>query len=178
MRAFSQAWPDAEFVQEVLAQLPWYHQLALLDKLPSPETRRGYVSQTIEHTWSRNTLVMHIENRLLERSGKAENWQNNGESLLLRAGLSYGFAYVLLMSRQRRIPIHQVPIVRNPLRQQIPQPFNIVAPVAMQLTRHRESVHQLRTRLRHPAPRRLLHRGIERARRIGHHKHIKPLRQC
>lgn len=27
MRAFSQAWPDAEFVQEVLAQLPWYHQL-------------------------------------------------------------------------------------------------------------------------------------------------------
>ena len=34
MRAFAEAWPDAEFVQEVLAQLPWYHQLALLDKLP------------------------------------------------------------------------------------------------------------------------------------------------
>lgn len=27
MRAFAEAWPDAEFVQEVLAQLPWYHQL-------------------------------------------------------------------------------------------------------------------------------------------------------
>lgn len=25
MRAFAEAWPDAEFVQEVLAQLPWYH---------------------------------------------------------------------------------------------------------------------------------------------------------
>ena len=34
MRAFAQAWPDAPFVQEVLAQLPWYHHLALLDKLP------------------------------------------------------------------------------------------------------------------------------------------------
>jgi predicted nuclease of restriction endonuclease-like (RecB) superfamily len=34
MRAFAEAWPDPEFVQGVLAQLPWYHQLALLDKLP------------------------------------------------------------------------------------------------------------------------------------------------
>ncbi|AVE08285.1 DUF1016 domain-containing protein [Pseudomonas palleroniana] len=71
MRAFAEAWPDSEFVQEVLAQLPWYHQLALLDKLPSPETRRWYIAQAIEHNWSRNTLVMQIENRLLERSGKA-----------------------------------------------------------------------------------------------------------
>ncbi|MBI6909873.1 MULTISPECIES: PDDEXK nuclease domain-containing protein [Pseudomonas] len=71
MRAFAEAWPDSEFVQEVLAQLPWYHQLALLDKLPSPEPRRWYIAQAIEHNWSRNTLVMQIENRLLERSGKA-----------------------------------------------------------------------------------------------------------
>lgn len=33
MRAFAEAWPDDEIVQAVLAQLPWYHQLALLDKL-------------------------------------------------------------------------------------------------------------------------------------------------
>ena len=26
MRAFAEAWPDAEFVQAVLAQLPWYHR--------------------------------------------------------------------------------------------------------------------------------------------------------
>lgn len=43
MRAFAEAWPDSEFVQEVLAQLPWYHQVALLDKLPGPETRRWYI---------------------------------------------------------------------------------------------------------------------------------------
>ena len=43
MRAFAEAWPDAEFVQEVLAQLPWYHQLALLDRLPGAEIRRWYV---------------------------------------------------------------------------------------------------------------------------------------
>jgi predicted nuclease of restriction endonuclease-like (RecB) superfamily len=71
MRAFSEAWPDAEFVQGVLAQLPWYHQLALLDKLPGPETRKWYAAKAIEHNWSRNVLVMQIEMRLLERSGKA-----------------------------------------------------------------------------------------------------------
>lgn len=71
MRAFAEAWPEPEFVQEVLAQLPWYHQLALLDKLPGPQTRKWYVAKAIEHNWSRNVLVMQIETRLLERSGQA-----------------------------------------------------------------------------------------------------------
>lgn len=71
MRAFAEAWPEAEFVQEVLAQLPWYHQLALLDKLDNIESRRWYAAQSIEHNWSRNILVMQIETRLLERSGTA-----------------------------------------------------------------------------------------------------------
>ena len=71
MRAFAQAWPDASFVQEVLAQLPWYHQLALLDKLSSHEARRWYAARAIEHGWSRNVLVMQIETKLLERNGQA-----------------------------------------------------------------------------------------------------------
>ncbi|MDD2721006.1 MAG: PDDEXK nuclease domain-containing protein [Gallionella sp.] len=71
MRAFAVAWPDEAFVQAVLHKLPWYHHLALLDKLPGPETRRWYAAKAIEHNWSRNILVMQIETRLLERSGKA-----------------------------------------------------------------------------------------------------------
>lgn len=71
MRAFAEAWPDAEFVQQAAAQLPWGHNVVLLDKLTGPETRRWYITQAIENNWSRNSLVMQIENRLLERSGKA-----------------------------------------------------------------------------------------------------------
>ncbi|MDD5035072.1 MAG: PDDEXK nuclease domain-containing protein [Methylococcaceae bacterium] len=71
MRAFAEAWPDGEFVQGVLAQLPWYHQLALLDKLATEEARRWYAAKAIEHGWSRNVLVIQIETRLLERSGQA-----------------------------------------------------------------------------------------------------------
>jgi hypothetical protein len=33
MRAFAAAWPEGPFVQAGLAQISWYHHLALLDKL-------------------------------------------------------------------------------------------------------------------------------------------------
>lgn len=71
MRTFAQAWPDGKFVQAVLAQLPWYHHLALLDKLDAPQVRRWYAAQAIEHGWSRNVLVMQIETQLHARSGQA-----------------------------------------------------------------------------------------------------------
>ncbi len=71
MRAFAAAWEDAVIVQELLAQLPWYHLVTLLDKLNSPEERLWYARKAIEHGWSRNVMVMQIETRLLEREGKA-----------------------------------------------------------------------------------------------------------
>ena len=48
------AWPDCEFVQAALAQLPWYHLLALLDKLKIETERHWYVAKSLEHNWSRN----------------------------------------------------------------------------------------------------------------------------
>jgi predicted nuclease of restriction endonuclease-like (RecB) superfamily len=57
MRAFAEAWPDSEFVQQVAAQLPWGHNAVLLDRLDSPESRRWYAAKAIENSWSRNVLV-------------------------------------------------------------------------------------------------------------------------
>jgi predicted nuclease of restriction endonuclease-like (RecB) superfamily len=71
MRAFAQAWPEADFVQGVLAQLPWYHQLALLDKLGTEDDRRWYAAKALEHGWSRNVLVMQIETGARRRSAQA-----------------------------------------------------------------------------------------------------------
>ena len=79
MRAFAEAWPDESFVQGPLARLPWYHQLALLEKLRAPEERSWYAAKAIEYNWSRNILVMQIETRLLERQGSAAT--NFAESL-------------------------------------------------------------------------------------------------
>jgi predicted nuclease of restriction endonuclease-like (RecB) superfamily len=71
MRAFAEAWHNEAIVQGVLAQLPWYHHLALLDKLNTADERLAYARAAIEHGWSRNVLVMHIEMQSVERSGKA-----------------------------------------------------------------------------------------------------------
>ncbi|MBU6995970.1 PDDEXK nuclease domain-containing protein [Ferrovum myxofaciens] len=66
MRAFAEAWTDAEFVQQAVAQLPWGHNLVLLDRLNTETERRWYIARTLEHNWSRNILGMQIETRLLE----------------------------------------------------------------------------------------------------------------
>lgn len=58
-------------VQGLLAQLPWYHHIALRDKLQTAEERLWYATKAVEHNWSRNILVMQIESRLMERSGTA-----------------------------------------------------------------------------------------------------------
>ncbi|MFM0366938.1 PDDEXK nuclease domain-containing protein [Paraburkholderia sediminicola] len=71
MRAFAQAWPDGEFVQQAAAQLPWFHLCTLLDKLTTREEREWYAAKAVEHGWSRNVLVMQIETRVHERQGNA-----------------------------------------------------------------------------------------------------------
>lgn len=71
MRAFAAAWPDPEMVQRCVALLPWRHNIALLDKLDTPELREWYAQTAIEQAWSRDILVHHIEGRFHERAGKA-----------------------------------------------------------------------------------------------------------
>lgn len=71
MRAFAEAWPDEEIVQQAVGQLPWGHNLVLLSKLKTAQLRLAYAQRAIEQGWSRNALNIHIETRLLEREGKA-----------------------------------------------------------------------------------------------------------
>ena len=70
MRAFAAAWPDEKIVQQAVGQLPWGHNLVLLSQLKDPAQRVAYAESAIKHGWSRNVLNIHIETRLLERSGK------------------------------------------------------------------------------------------------------------
>lgn len=71
MRAFAAAWPDKAIVQEALAQIPWYHNIALLDKLTASDERLWYARKSREFGWSHNILAIQIEGRLHERQGKA-----------------------------------------------------------------------------------------------------------
>jgi predicted nuclease of restriction endonuclease-like (RecB) superfamily len=71
MRAFAEAWPDRKIVQQLAAQIPWFHNCLLLQKITDPEIREWYIRATIENGWSRNILAIQIENRIHERQGKA-----------------------------------------------------------------------------------------------------------
>jgi predicted nuclease of restriction endonuclease-like (RecB) superfamily len=71
MRDFARAWPDAAIWQQAVAKLPWGHNLVLLSKLASTESRLAYAAATLEHGWSRNALAMNIEAKTLERQGRA-----------------------------------------------------------------------------------------------------------
>ena len=71
MRAFAEAWPDGGIVQQAVGQLPWGHNLVLLTRLKDHGQRLAYAQAAIAHGWSRNVLNIHIETRLLERTGKA-----------------------------------------------------------------------------------------------------------
>jgi predicted nuclease of restriction endonuclease-like (RecB) superfamily len=71
MRSFAECWSDEKIVQQLVGQLPWGHNLALLDKIKNSEDRVWYAKKTIENNWSRNVLVMQIESKLIERQSKA-----------------------------------------------------------------------------------------------------------
>lgn len=71
MRAFAKAWPERQIVQDRLALLTWFHQIALLEKLNSPEERLAYAAAVTKHGWSRDILVIQIETGFLKRLGKS-----------------------------------------------------------------------------------------------------------
>jgi predicted nuclease of restriction endonuclease-like (RecB) superfamily len=71
MRAFAEAYPDQEVVQQVVAQLPWSHNLKLLEGLKDRDERLWYAGQTVAHGWSRAVLVHQIDSGLIRRQGKA-----------------------------------------------------------------------------------------------------------
>jgi predicted nuclease of restriction endonuclease-like (RecB) superfamily len=70
MRAFAAAWPDCTIVQEFLARIPWFHQIALLEKLSDPKERLWYARKSAAHGWSHNILAAQIATRAHARHGK------------------------------------------------------------------------------------------------------------
>jgi predicted nuclease of restriction endonuclease-like (RecB) superfamily len=45
MRAIAEAWPDAQFVQQAVAQIPWFHNCVIIDKLSDAVEREWYIRQ-------------------------------------------------------------------------------------------------------------------------------------
>lgn len=71
MQQFAAAWPDEPMVQQLVAQIPWGHNIILLQSLKDAAQRQWYAQAAIQHGWSRNVLAHQIDSRLIERQGQA-----------------------------------------------------------------------------------------------------------
>ncbi len=85
MRAFAEAYPnfpivqvplaqsEDKFMQVPLAQITWYHHISLLTKVKDVTERAFYITETARNEWSRDVMLLQIQNNLYGRSGRALN---------------------------------------------------------------------------------------------------------
>lgn len=76
MAKFAATYPDRQFVQTVSAQIPWSHNVAILDKVKDSDQRIWYIKKTAENGWSHSVLIHQIESCLYERQPIAEKVSN------------------------------------------------------------------------------------------------------
>ena len=76
MAKFALEYPDREFVQQIVAQIPWGHNEVLLDKIAEASKRNWYIEQCLKNGWSRNVLIHQIESGLYERQAIAKKISN------------------------------------------------------------------------------------------------------
>jgi predicted nuclease of restriction endonuclease-like (RecB) superfamily len=71
MRSLAEAWPGGAILQQLIAKLPWGHNIRVLDRIKDRPTREWYLRTALEYGWSQNVLVLQISSRRHEREGKA-----------------------------------------------------------------------------------------------------------
>lgn len=82
MRAFYLSYREqGETVPQVVAQIPWGHNIVLLEKVKDPAERTWYLQQTLGQGWSRNILVHQIESKLYDRQVSQTKSHNFGQTL-------------------------------------------------------------------------------------------------
>jgi len=62
---------ELSFVRQLVAQIPWGHNLLVINKIKDGGEALFYVQKTIENNWSRTVLTHQIESELYHRSEQA-----------------------------------------------------------------------------------------------------------
>jgi len=81
MRRFAEFFNDFENLQVPLADLTWYHNQALMDKIADKEKYLWYAGKTLKNGWTRDVLAHQIEIKLYERQAIAEKTDNFKQNL-------------------------------------------------------------------------------------------------
>ena len=73
MKKFYTEYKDDEVMQQLVAQVPWGHNIVLMDKVKDKEIRKTYLQETINNNWGRTMLIHQIELNYHLRIGKSDN---------------------------------------------------------------------------------------------------------
>ena len=76
MAKFAAAYPDRQFVQTVSAQIPWPHNIAILDKVKDFDQQVWYIKKAAQNGWSHSVLIHQIESDLYKRQAVADKIAN------------------------------------------------------------------------------------------------------
>jgi predicted nuclease of restriction endonuclease-like (RecB) superfamily len=72
-RNFYSFYSSSSIGQQLVAQIPWGHNILIFSKSKDSNEAHFYIQQTIENNWSRDVLALQIKTNLFERNGKAIN---------------------------------------------------------------------------------------------------------
>ena len=73
MKKFYLEYKDDEEVQQLVAQVPWGHNIILMEKIKDKEIRKIYVEAILKNGWGRNMLSIQIDNGYHLRIGSSNN---------------------------------------------------------------------------------------------------------
>lgn len=73
MKRFYESYENLPKLRQAVAEIPWGHNLKILEMLSTPSERQLYIRATIENGWSRAVLIHQIESKAHKRHGKAIN---------------------------------------------------------------------------------------------------------
>ena len=104
---------EQEFVQVPLAQITWYHHISLLTKVKDDIERAYYITETAHNGWSRDVMMMQINNGYINAKGHAiNNFENvlpSPQSDLARYIFKdpYNFSFLGTMALQNELDIEK-----------------------------------------------------------------------
>jgi predicted nuclease of restriction endonuclease-like (RecB) superfamily len=111
MRSLAEAWPEPEILQQLIAKLPWGHNVRVLDRIKDRATREWYLRAALEYGWSQDVLVLQLKSRMHEREGKAlSNFQralpppdSDLTEQILKDPYNFDFLTVTAAAKEREI---------------------------------------------------------------------------
>ena len=69
MVQFYKEYSNDEFVQPIVAQIPWTHNIILIQKIKDKNIRFWYMEQTLQNGWSKDILSLMIKSEVHNRTG-------------------------------------------------------------------------------------------------------------